>query len=381
MPGRAICSALRGWRRSNHSSVLEIQVADDLANLCALATPEGISLEFKEKEDRSTPELSRGDRRSIAEAVTAFANSDGGTLIFGMRSEKRQGVDVASEIQPISNVAACRSLVELVAATNVAPTPRNLTVHTIEVSAGTGVVVCSLPRSELRPHMCTAQGVHRYLRRGFEGNALMTPTEVRDQILAVRNAILEPVISYPAGGSFSMAQIWISVSLPVVFSLKNIGQALCRNPFLRVKADCALHSHSATFDGALNAWKTTFPDGTLIHVDDRLTCLSVSLNAAVRLDNLEFFFRNDKADLTESVVILPGSANRHLKTVTDKSSLESVEFQLRFGAENAVVDNRTVSFSRTELAKGLLQQHTVQDMYTQNIGAFRSDLVEQFLKS
>lgn len=357
---------------------MKIQNASDLQNLCVLATPEGVSLEYKEKEDSRTAELSRIDRRSIAEAVTAFANSEGGVLVFGLRSEKRQGIDVASDIRPISDVAVCRNLIELVVSTNVSPSLPRLTVDAIEIADGAGIVVCHVPRSELRPHMCTAQGVHRYLRRGFEGNALMTPTEVKDQMLAVRDAVLEPIISYPAGGSFSIAKTWISASVSIGFSLKNVGQALCRNPFLRVKADCDLHSSSVTFDAALEAWKTTFPYGTLIHVDDQQTCLSLSFNAAVRLDYLEHFFRNEETELTESVIILPGSQNHHLQTITDKKSLDQIELNLRFGSENSAADAKTVSFSRSHLAKGLLQQSVVQDMYMQNIGPFRSDVLNRF---
>ena len=207
----------------------------------------------------------------------------------------------------------------------------------------------------------------------------MTPSEVRDQILAVRDAILEPIISYPAGGSFSPGPRWISLSAPIVFSLRNVGRALCRNPFLRVKGDVNLYSHSATYDGALAAWKTMFPDGTLIHVDDQQSCLSLSVNACVLSNRLSALFDSQSTDLTDAVMIFPGSRNHNVDTVTDKTSLEGIELYLRYGAENAPVTDKTVSFSRRQLARGLLQQSSIRDMHMQNFGPWIQALVDQYI--
>jgi hypothetical protein len=200
--------------------------------------------------------------------------------------------------------------------------------------------------------MSTAPGVHSYFRRSFDGNVPMTPSEIRDQILAVRDAILEPVIGYPAGGMFSPSPHWISCSISIVFSLKNVGRALCRNPFLRVKPDCDLNSYTATYDGALEAWKTMFPYGTLIHVDDQQTCLALNFNACVYADVLGAHFYKGDSDLTETVFIFPGCPNHQVETISDKTSLRGIDFHLRYGAENAPVTEQTITYSRKELAKG-----------------------------
>src|SRR5688572_29654440 len=76
-----------------------------LESLCAAGVSEGLHVEFKVKEDSRNPTLSRVDKRNIAEAVSSFANADGGTLIYGIGTTKRDGIDVASTLQPITNVA------------------------------------------------------------------------------------------------------------------------------------------------------------------------------------------------------------------------------------------------------------------------------------
>jgi hypothetical protein len=348
--------------------------------LCSSSVAEGLRLEFKLKENPNTADLSKIDKRAIAEAVSSFANSDGGTLIYGIRSERTGGLDVAAELVPIANVDQFLKNLELVCGLNISPELRLASARVIYATPGSadGFLICEVPRSDRRPHMSTAQGVHSYFRRSFEGSALMTPSEIRDQILAVRDAILEPVVVYGAGGSFSNQGAWISARIPVQFSLKNVGQALCRNPFLRVKASCALYSHSATYDYDLGAWKTLFPYGTLIHVDDQQSCLGLNLNACIRLDVLSALFERNSGQLAEAVIVLPGGQEYHASTITDKVSLEEVEFVLRHGAENATVNETVLGISRMAFAKRILTNSTVRDMALQSTGNYRADLVQSF---
>jgi hypothetical protein len=358
----------------------EITSVSDLESLCFNQVAEGLQLEFKQKEDPSTAVLSKTDQKAIAETISAFANSDGGTLIYGVKTFRKGAVDSAAELVPICDVADFANNVGTVSSLNVSPQVPHVSTRTILVDdrTGEGVLICEVPRSDRRPHMSTAPNVHRYYRRSFEGTVPMTPSEVRDQILAVRDAILDPVVTYPAGGGWSPSSQWISASVPIVFSLKNIGRALCKNPFLRVKGSVSLHSHSATYDGALQAWKTMFPDGTMIHVDDQQTCLSLSLNACILSGQLACHFSNHSSDLTDSVLIFPGSSSYDIRTITDKESLDRVDLHLRFGAENAPVADQTVTFSRAELVRGILGQETVKQMHRQNWGAWNDALVEQY---
>jgi hypothetical protein len=353
---------------------------DEIESLCTNAVAESLQLEFKEKEDPSTSALSRTDKKQIAEAVSSFANSDGGTIIFGVRSERRGDSDVASELKPIADAADFASNFKMVCSLNVSPSLIPAQVRAVLVpGSNDGFIVCEVVRSNARPHMSTAPGVHSYFRRSFQGNVPMTPTEVRDQILAVRDAILEPIINYPAGGMYSMGYNWVSGRTSVVLSLKNVGQALCRNPFLRVSSETKLHSNSATFDAALGAWKTTFPYGTLIHVDDQESCLTLAFHIAVRFDILHRLFEHNASDFTESVLVLPAADSYRLDTITDKVSLEEICLHLKFGAENAPATESVVPLTRSKIASGVLSQGAVRDFYMQSTGPWRSDLLQRSL--
>lgn len=357
----------------------DFSTSADFESLCVNAVAEGLRLEFKEKENPSTSALSKGDKKQIAEAVSSFANSDGGTIIFGIKTKRSGDSDIASELKPIANVEQFASNFRMVCSLNVSPPVPHVEVRSVALQdSDDGLIVCEVPRSDQRPHMSTAPGVHSYFRRSFQGNVPMTPSEVRDQILAVRDAILEPIAKFPAGGMYSMGRSWVSARASVVFALKNVGQALCRNPFLRVRSAVKLVSHSATFDSALGAWKTTFPNGTFIHVDDQESCLSVGFNMAVRFDVLNRLFDSMATDFTECVVVLPGAQNHILKTITDKTSLEEIQFDLRYGAENAPARSSAITLNRRQIATGVLSESAVRDFYVQNFGAWRADLLERF---
>ena len=263
----------------------------DLQTMCESSVPEGLQIEFKEKEDASNPEISKSDKRNIAKVICSFANSDGGTLIYGIRSERVDGVDVAREIRSISNIERFRVQFELVCRLNTSPVLERCTIYAIATDGPDGALVCEVERSDARPHMSTAPGEHTYYRRGFEGSVLMAPSEIRDQILAVRDAVLLPITDTGSGGSFSQGEIWISVNQSVQFSLRNIGKSLCKNPYLRVNSTCPMYSHDARFDTVSQAWKTGFIPGWMIHSEDQIGCFSLNYSVLVRLDKLARLIR------------------------------------------------------------------------------------------
>lgn len=361
-------------------SLLSLSTIDDLENLCALKVAEGLNLEFKLKDDPSVAVLSKNDKRAIAKAISAFANSDGGVLVYGIRSQRTSGSDVATELIPIAAIDHFVAEFRTVCALNINPTLLSTKVESIPSrnGDGSGFLACSVARSDMRPHMSVATDVHRYYRRSFEGSVPMTPSEIRDQILAIRDAVLEPVIVEKAGGSFSNNRGIISGKRSIRFHLKNSGRALCKNPFLRIGASCALYSHAAHFDHHLNVWKTDFAPGTLVHIEDQIDCMGLYLNLIVRADLLQRAFEQNSDDLGAAVYMMPGAAEHHVSTVTDKVSLEEVVFTLRYGAENAPVSEQIYKLRRDQFAAQLLAEQSVRDMLSESIGGVRADLLDAF---
>ena len=48
---------------------------------------EGLHLDFKQKTDNELPALSDDDRANLAKAISGFANTDGGLVIWGVKAK------------------------------------------------------------------------------------------------------------------------------------------------------------------------------------------------------------------------------------------------------------------------------------------------------
>src|SRR5580704_7639733 len=63
---------------------------------------ETLLLDFKQAASNSGP-MQADDRKSLAESLSGFANSEGGVLVWGIRADKTSPTDpdVAKELKPI----------------------------------------------------------------------------------------------------------------------------------------------------------------------------------------------------------------------------------------------------------------------------------------
>ena len=78
-----------------------------VVDLCANAAEEGQILEFKRKQDPKTVDLTRDDRKSLGESLSAFSNATGGVIIFGIEDKKGEdGIDRAEKSQPLHHAVA-----------------------------------------------------------------------------------------------------------------------------------------------------------------------------------------------------------------------------------------------------------------------------------
>jgi hypothetical protein len=350
----------------------------EVLDLCARREPEALQLEFKEKEDPAVFSLSKTDKKNIAKAVSSLGNSDGGLLVFGIRTEREVGLDVAAEVKAISQVDRFAAQFRLACATGIGPEIEGLRVRVLgEPGSECGVIVCEVPRSPRRPHMSTAPGEQRYYRRTFEGVVPMTPSEVRDLHLAVRDAVLEPVVKLGGGASFHSMNGWIAVKSSVSFALKNVGDRACRSPFLRVSAQPQVSSVGAYRDPASGLWRSNAEYEQLIHVGDTLPVFTLDYIGRIFDDRLRQV--HGVRELLFAVEVYDGAGNVHSATVTDQVPIDRLNFEITFGAENATAQSRRMSFSRNELARGVLAaaQASYGDQLAGRAGVWRADVFQE----
>jgi hypothetical protein len=166
------------WRRLRDGKInemLDLKTREDLQRLIDEKLPESLTLDYK-----ASPALNKNSssgRAELVKDVTAFANSAGGQIIYGIPEKKGVpqpldgGVD-RSQISP--------EWIDQVISSNASPRIQNLGVTTIPLDGGSCVAyVLSIPQAtSFAPHQNTLD--HKYYRRSELHSIPMYDYEIRD---------------------------------------------------------------------------------------------------------------------------------------------------------------------------------------------------------
>ncbi len=149
---------------------------------------EDVYLDFIVKSDASKASLDNDDRRNLAKAISGFAHSDGGILVWGVDARRKdhgdsESPDVAQGLQPIANLSAFQS--NLNQYLRDATTPpvdgvRNLSVRE-KHDGDKGYVVTYVPVGLTPPYRATICNNNFYKRSGSTFYR-MEPYDIRDVV-------------------------------------------------------------------------------------------------------------------------------------------------------------------------------------------------------
>ncbi len=95
---------------------------------------ESVSLEFKD--GTKLDGLTDRAKTELVTDVTAFANAGGGTLIYGIREEQREGQSLASAISPVTDARVTQDRLRDVIHSNTGPALRGFAINTFVVEGG-----------------------------------------------------------------------------------------------------------------------------------------------------------------------------------------------------------------------------------------------------
>lgn len=131
---------------------LERITATDLHNLVAAGSAESRTLEFK----REIPGRRDDDKRELCADVSAFANSNGGDLLFGVAESD----GAASEIIGIDRrmLDEERLRLDQVIRSGIDPEIPGLRLHAVSIDEDRAVLVCRIPMSWRAPHLVLRPG-------------------------------------------------------------------------------------------------------------------------------------------------------------------------------------------------------------------------------
>lgn len=140
-----------------------------LFNYCChtLGSVERLHFDYKEKADPRTPALSDDDRKNLAKAVSGFANSEGGVLIWGIQ-------DATTTPRPIVDIQDFVANLQTLAVQSADPVVPNIDVDWIPAdgSPENGFGLIHVPESPLPPHRVNLKlreiQKHYFIRSGGE---------------------------------------------------------------------------------------------------------------------------------------------------------------------------------------------------------------------
>jgi hypothetical protein len=163
---------------TNFDSVVKIEI-----------TKENKYLEFK-----IAQEAQSGHLIELARDIAQFANSDGGTLLFGVREERDPTgtFNVAKEIVGVPDVEVLRQKIEQAIQNHITPSTFRPTSETIPCSNGKVVVALNVPPSRYLIYVCkredqgftrTQKHMIECLHRTNHGKDWMNPDEIERHLM------------------------------------------------------------------------------------------------------------------------------------------------------------------------------------------------------
>jgi hypothetical protein len=196
---------------------------------------EELFLDFKRSADNgSGKRLHDNDRWNLAKAISGFANSEGGVIVWGVDCRDTSGSgDVASAKVPIQNPKRFVSWLEGVVSGCTVPA-HPLVRHTaVESSPGLGFAVSHIPKSYLALHQCL-KPLQYYIRAGSD--FVPTPHAVLEGLFGRRP---QPFVFHmwtiqPAKVVQQLTGL-VAVECSIGFMLGSHGPGLARDLYVNLK--------------------------------------------------------------------------------------------------------------------------------------------------
>jgi hypothetical protein len=172
----------------------------DLDALVSQQVQESLHLDYKAS-------AALTNRDEISKDVSAFLNSDGGRIIYGMVEKNHLPERVDSGV---NHSAFSRERLEQIFLSNIAPRPSGIEVVAIPLSSSHSVYAVGIPRSLRGPHQDSR--TKKYYKRFEFQSVPMEHFEIED--VRTRRALLEPLLS---------VDVEIHQGILVELAFENIG--------------------------------------------------------------------------------------------------------------------------------------------------------------
>jgi len=197
---------------------------------------ENLYLDFKQASKGSAP-MQEDDRKTLAEAISGFANSDGGVIVWGVDARKgptANDPDAAQDRKPITNLSRWISDLNSYTAQYVQPAVtgvEHLPIFTSSTS-DSGYAVTYVPKSLSSLHMATAKMKEQYCYFVRSGSSFvkMEHFMVADRLGRRPQPKLELSCHFIPGATFVHANDGRAARFTFVIGIRNAGLGIANYP-------------------------------------------------------------------------------------------------------------------------------------------------------
>ena len=272
---------------------------------------EHLNLDFKctQRTDLSR----RDDRRIFAKAVSGFANSSGGLIVWGVDARRNDDeIDCACDLRPVESAVSLVASLNSFTGVSTSPTVNGVVHRALKEDEDAGFAVSFVPESSRGPHMAKL-GEDRYYKRSGDSFYKMEHFDIADMFGRRRRThlVLDGNIDKVQGDRF--------VSL--LLSIRNEGRGSAMAPFLRISLPTGCQLDGYGVDGNRNfGLPQNPPDGfgrdysfggradVLVHPSVTLDVVRVNVARNFRTDlEIVYSIAASDVELAEGTLVIPHS--------------------------------------------------------------------------
>jgi hypothetical protein len=192
---------------------------------------ESLHLDFKRKRDPRTASLDKDDRKNLGEALSGFANAEGGLLVWGVDARISGEIDAVVGLEPLQDVRGFLSHLTRLTPELVSPAVqgiRHVPIYDPNVE-NRGIVATLIPASDAGPHMARGPGQQRYYRRTESSFRPLEHYEIADLFGRRAHPLLAVRTEYRCGlANFYQDFSGGNVGVRLRFVIENRGRGFAR---------------------------------------------------------------------------------------------------------------------------------------------------------